>query len=310
MILALAGGVGGARLANGLAGISPPGELAVVVNTADDFEHLGLRISPDLDTVTYTLSGRNNRELGWGLAGESWAFLDMLGELGGEDWFRLGDRDMAVHVLRTSLLRDSTLSAVTADFTRKLGIPHPIIPMSDDPVRSMVMTDRGELPFQHYFVRYQCSPRFCSIRFEGIGQARPSEGFLAALDNPGLEAIVICPSNPVLSIDPILALPGIRARLERCEAPIVAVSPFIGGKAVKGPAGKIMEELGLPATADTLIGHYGGLLDGLVINRGDGADAPRGRPAILATDTLMRDDADQARLAGEVLAFARRLARG
>lgn len=310
MILALAGGVGGARLANGLAAISQPGDLAIVVNTADDFEHLGLHISPDLDTVTYTLSGRNNREMGWGIAGESWAFLEMLGELGGEDWFRLGDRDMAVHVLRTALLGRSTLSQVTATFAQNLGIAHSIIPMSDDPVRSMVLTDQGELTFQHYFVKHQCVPRFCSIRFEGVEQARPSEGFLAALDHPELEAIVICPSNPVLSIDPILAIPGVRDRLERRQVPIVAVSPFIGGKAVKGPAGKIMAELGLPASAETLIHHYGGLLNGLVIDSGDGATTPEGRPGILATDTLMREDGDQSRLAGEVLAFARILGRG
>ncbi len=310
MILALAGGVGGARLANGLAAISQPGELRIVVNTADDFDHLGLRICPDLDTVTYTLAGRNNRELGWGIAGESWAFLDMLGELGGEDWFRLGDRDMAMHVLRTAFLREQTLSEVTARLTQRLGITHPIIPMSDDPVRSMVLTDEGELPFQHYFVRRQCAPRFQSIRFEGVDKARPSAGFLAALDDPALEAIVICPSNPVLSIDPILALPGLRHRLEQRRVPVVAVSPFIGGKAVKGPAAKIMAELGMAATAETIIRHYRGLLDGLVIDHADAEEAAAGHPAILATDTLMRDDEDQARLAREVLAFARTVARG
>jgi LPPG:FO 2-phospho-L-lactate transferase len=310
MILALAGGVGGARLANGLASILPAEELAVVVNTADDFDHLGLRICPDLDTVTYTLAGRNNRELGWGIAGESWAFLEMLGELGGENWFRLGDRDIAMHVLRTNLLRELTLSDVTARLTRRLGIVHPIIPMSDDPVRSMVLTDEGELPFQHYFVRRQCAPRFHSIRFEGVDRAQPSAGFLDALQSDALEAIVICPSNPVLSIDPILSLPGVRALLERRSVPLVAVSPFIGGKAVKGPAAKIMGELGMAATAERIIRHYGGLLDGLVIDRSDADSAIDGDPAILATDSLMRDDEDQARLAREVIGFARAIARG
>jgi LPPG:FO 2-phospho-L-lactate transferase len=309
VILALAGGVGGARLANGLARISRIGDLSVVVNTADDFDHLGLRICPDLDTVTYTLAGRNNRELGWGIAGESWAFLEMLGELGGEDWFRLGDRDIAMHVLRTSLLRELTLSEVTSRLTQHLGVEHPIIPMSDDPVRSMVSTDEGELPFQHYFVRRQCAPRFQSIRFDGIAQARPSTAFMAALENPTLEAVVICPSNPVLSIDPILALPGVSERLAGLAVPVIAVSPFIGGKAVKGPAAKIMAELGLEATAATIIRHYGGLLDGLVIDHADAESPTDGGVAMLMTDALMRNDDDQARLAREVIAFARTVAR-
>lgn len=310
MILALAGGVGGARLANGLAAVSQPGELAVIVNTADDFDHLGLRICPDLDTVTYTLSGRNNRELGWGVAGESWNFLEALGELGGEDWFRLGDRDMALHIQRGILLRQMSLSEATAQITSRLGIAHPIIPMSDDPVRSMVLTDEGELAFQEYFVRRQCAPVFRSIRFEGVEAARPSPAFIAALANPALQAIVVCPSNPVLSIAPILALPGLRALLEQRIVPLVAVSPFIGGKAVKGPAGKIMGELGLAASADTIIDQYGGLLDGLVIDRADADGVCQTGPAILATDILMRDDADQARLAAETIAFAHSLSRG
>lgn len=310
MILALAGGVGGARLANGLAAILPPSELTIAVNTADDFDHLGLRICPDLDTVMYTLSGRNNRELGWGIAGESWAFMEMLGELGGDTWFRLGDRDMAVHVLRTQMLRTATLSAVTAHLTGRLGIAHRIVPMSDDPVASMVQTDEGELPFQDYFVRRQCAPAFRAIRFAGVDKARPSAGLLAALDDPVLEAIVICPSNPVLSIDPILALPGVRERLAARTVPIVAVSPFIGGKAVKGPAAKIMAELGLAASTGTIVSHYGALLDGLVVDHADAEEGAPYWPRLFATDTLMQGDADQARLAGEVLAFARGLTNG
>lgn len=309
MILALAGGVGGARLANGLAKIVPPSDLTVVVNTADDFDHLGLRICPDLDTVTYTLAGRNNRELGWGIEGESWAFLEMLGQLGGEDWFRLGDRDIAVHVLRTHLLRDLTLSQVTQQLTKRLGIDHPIVPMTDDPVRSMVSTDEGELPFQHYFVGRQCAPRFQSIRFDGIEHARPGDGFLAVLDDPALEAVVICPSNPVLSIDPILSLHGVRDRLAKLAVPVIAVSPFIGGKAVKGPAAKIMAELGMDASADTIIRHYSGLLDGLVVDHADAESAVSAETSILVTGTLMRDDDDQARLAREVVAFARTFTR-
>lgn len=306
MIVALAGGVGGARLANGLAAVLPPSELTVVVNTGDDFEHLGLAICPDLDTVTYTLAGLNDRERGWGVQGESWAFMHALKRLGGEDWFLLGDQDLATHVLRTEALRAGrTLSEVTAEFARRLGIGAAILPMSDDPVRSVVETDEGALPFQHYFVRRRCEPRFTGIRFECAEQASPAPGVLTALESPALEAIVICPSNPVLSLGPILAVPGIRERLAARRVPAVAVSPFIGGEAVKGPAAKIMTELGLKAEAATLLSFYEGLIDGLVTDRGD-ARPPC--PA-LATDTLMRDDADQARLATEVLEFARSLKR-
>jgi LPPG:FO 2-phospho-L-lactate transferase len=304
MILALAGGVGGAKLANGLAAILDPDTLTIAVNTGDDFDHLGLRICPDIDTITYTLAGRNNRELGWGLEGESWAFMDMLGTLGGETWFRLGDRDMATHVLRTMLLHEHSLSTVTAQLATRLGIRHRIVPMSDDPMRSMVLTDEGELPFQDYFVRRQCAPRFHSIRFDGIETARPSQGLMAALDDPALTAIILCPSNPLLSIAPILAVPSVRERLEQRRVPLVAVSPFIGGKAVKGPAAKIMMELDLPTTAATIADHYGALLDGLVIDGADSASAPANGPALLVTNTLMRDSADQARLAQETVAFA------
>lgn len=310
MILALAGGVGGAKLANGLAAALPPGELVVVVNTGDDFEHLGLSICPDIDTVTYTLGGINNRALGWGQQGESWAFMDAVRTLGGADWFALGDRDLATHVLRSVRLRaGESLSAVTADIAGRLGIAQRIVPMSDDPVRSMVDTDEGELPFQEYFVKRRCEPRFIGIRFHGASEARPSPGFLAALDDPALEAIIFCPSNPMLSIAPILAVPGIARRLAARRVPCVAVSPFIGGKAVKGPAAKIMAELGLPTTPAGLAAHYGDLLDGLIIDRADGGSGSS-TPALLATDSLMRDEADQQRLATETIAFARGLAAG
>jgi LPPG:FO 2-phospho-L-lactate transferase len=309
-VLALAGGVGGAKLANGLAAILPPGELTVVVNTGDDFEHMGLTICPDIDTVTYTLAGINDLQQGWGLAGESWAFMDAVGTLGGKTWFRLGDRDMATHVLRTARLRTESLSTITADFAERLGIRQRIVPMSDDRVRSIVSTDEGDLPFQDYFVRRHCAPRFHAIRFEGAEQSRPSSRFLAALDDPALEAIVFCPSNPILSIAPILAVPGIRERILGRRVPCVALSPFIAGQAVKGPAAKIMAELGLATTPEALADHYGGLIDGLVIDRTDDISHARGdAPALLATDSLMRGADDQRRLAGEVLEFARRLAK-
>lgn len=304
MILALAGGVGGAKLANGLAANLAPEELLIAVNTGDDFEHLGLPICPDLDTVAYTLAGINDPVQGWGIAGESWAFMDAMAGLGGETWFRLGDRDLATHVRRRALLAEHSLSDVTATLTRALGIRHAIVPMSDAPVRSIVSTDEGDLPFQDYFVRLQCRPRFHAIRFDGAESATASPGFAAALANPALEAIVICPSNPILSIAPILSVPGVRDAIKGARVPIVAVSPFIGGQAVKGPAAKIMAELGLATTPEAVFAQYDGLLDGLVIDRADAADAT---PAMLVTDTLMRDPGDQHRLAAETIAFARSL---
>ncbi|MGC4252679.1 MAG: 2-phospho-L-lactate transferase [Sphingobium sp.] len=306
-ILALAGGVGGAKLANGLAAILPPETLTVAVNTGDDFEHMGLLICPDLDSVTYALAGMNNTELGWGVAGESWAFMDATARLGGDTWFRLGDRDLATHILRRQLLQQGSLSTATDDIRRRLGIEQRIVPMSDDSVRSIVSTDRGDLAFQDYFVRYQCAPRFLSIRFQGAETAKPSAGLLAAFDDPALEAIILCPSNPLLSIAPILAVPGVRDRLARRAVPCVALSPFISGQAVKGPAAKIMAELGIAPTPAAVAAHYDGLIDGLVIDAADAGAMPGERPALFATDILMRDPADQQRLAGEVLDFARSL---
>lgn len=309
MILALAGGVGGARLANGLAHILPAGELTVAVNVGDDFTHLGLPICPDIDTVTYTLAGRNNRELGWGINGESWAFMDELKALGGPDWFNLGDRDLAKHVMRGEWLRQGwSLSAVTAELARRQGITQTIVPMSDDPVRSMVLTDAGELPFQDYFVRQRCEPRFMAIRFDGAEQAQISAGLAAALADPALEAIVVCPSNPVLSIGPFLAVPQIAAALRARQVPCVAVSPFIGGEAVKGPAAKIMRELGEQPGAACLARHYAGVVDAVLCDHGDpvAGQAIEGM-TFRAADTLMRDDGDQQRLAREVLTLARGL---
>lgn len=306
MIVALAGGVGGAKLAAGLATVLPPEELLIAVNVGDDFEHLGLTVCPDLDTVTYTLAGIANRTQGWGLEGETWNFMAMLRDLGGEDWFNLGDRDMALHVLRTQRLKTQTLSTVTADIAASLGIRHRIAPVSDDPVRSMVETDEGELAFQDYFVRRRCEPRFLSIRYDRADVATPSPALAEAFSNPALEAIIICPSNPFLSIGPILAIPGIRRALESRRVPVVAVSPFIGGKAVKGPAAKIMNERGFEATPSAVVDYYAGLLDGLVIDHADAA-LPCTGPAILADDTLMRDAADRERLARITLDFARSL---
>jgi LPPG:FO 2-phospho-L-lactate transferase len=312
MILALAGGVGGAKLANGLAQRRPDA-LVVAVNTGDDFEHLGLHVSPDLDTVMYTLAGLNNVETGWGRAGETWQFMAALGALGGETWFNLGDLDLATHIERTRrLTAGETLSTVTADFCARLGIRARIVPMTDQPVRTMVQSDGGWLPFQDYFVRLRCAPRVTGFRFAGVAIATPSAGFLQALTDPALAAIVICPSNPFVSVDPILSVTGVRELLARRRAPLVAVSPIVGGKAIKGPALKMLQELGLDPSARGVARLYGKLLDGFVIDHQDAAvrgDIEALGMAVHVADTIMTDPAAQARLAETVLDFAQLLSR-
>jgi LPPG:FO 2-phospho-L-lactate transferase len=305
MIIALAGGVGGARLAHGLARALPEGELTVIVNTGDDFVHLGLHICPDPDTVLYTLSELADPERGWGLKGETFHAMGALGRLGGENWFALGDRDLATHIERTRrLAAGESLSAITADFAARLGIRQHIVPMSDDPIRTIVHTNEGILPFQDYFVRLHCTPQVESLTFEGAAAATPSPGLRAAMTSETLRGIIICPSNPFLSIDPILAVPGVRPWLEARRVPCIAVSPLIGGKAVKGPAAKIMAELKLDATPRAIAQHYHGLIDGLMI---DDADTAAAFGQCLVTNTLMRDIADRERLAGEALAYLEQL---
>ena len=309
MIVALAGGVGGAKLANGLSKILDHGQLHVVVNTGDDFEHFGLPISPDLDTVTYTLAGLNDTDSGWGLADETWEFMDALERLGGEGWFRLGDRDLATHVMRATFLdKGLTLSDVTTRIACSLGVKHPIIPMSDEKIRTVVETDAGLMPFQVYFVREQCIPVTKQVHYEGASQAAPSKAFVAALEHDDLDAIKICPSNPFLSIAPILALPTIRARLASHNAPVIAVSPIIGGQAVKGPAAKILKELNLDVSASGVARYYADLLDGIVI---DAQDAALSRSLseeglqVLETGILMKSVHDQIRLARAVVEFSK-----
>lgn len=308
-VLALAGGVGGAKLARGLAMTLPPEALRVVVNTGDDFEHLGLHVSPDIDTVMYTLAGRNNLETGWGLAGETWAFMEALEALGGETWFKLGDQDLATHIERTRLLAEGqTLGAVTAALAARFGVTHAIVPMSDDPVATMLDTDQGRLAFQDYFVRRRAEPEVNGIDFAGIDAAAANPSFRAGLADDALTAIILCPSNPVLSILPILDLPDVRALVGRRRVPLVAVSPIIGGKAVKGPAAAVMRSLGHTPSAAGVAAFYRDLaLDGLVIDTVDADAAEAIRAAgteVLVTDALMRDADDSARLATEVLAFA------
>lgn len=306
-VVALCGGIGGAKLALGLERVLGP-KLTVIVNTGDDFEHLGLHISPDLDTVLYTLSDLSDPERGWGRAGETWQFMEALAGLGGEAWFQLGDRDLAIHVLRTEWLRSGrSLSEFAAATAERLGIKARIVPMSDDPVRTVVHTSEGRLPFQRYFVERRCEPAVERIMFDGAAEARPAPEALATLSRPDLEAVIICPSNPYLSVDPILAVPGLREALAQAPAPVVAVSPIIGGKAVKGPTTKIMAELGFATTSAAIAAHYGDLIDGLVIDETDVADASIAGCAVEIAPTLMRDLRDKETLARRVLAFTQRL---
>lgn len=291
MILALAGGVGGARLAQGLVQVLSPDDLAIAVNVGDDFEHLGLHVCPDLDTVTYTLAGVHNTEAGWGRAGETWHFMEALERLGGETWFRLGDRDLAVHIERTRRLRaGETLSAITADLCAHLGVRHPVMPATDQRLRTRVLTDAGELEFQDYFVRRRCEPVLRALRFDGAEAALPSPALRALIDGGNITGIVICPSNPWLSIAPMLAIKAVGELVASRRVPVVAVSPIIAGRAVKGPAAKIMRELGGGSDALGVVNYYGARVDGWVIDQQDAALAGAIEAAghrVLTTDTLM-----------------------
>ncbi len=308
-VLALSGGIGGAKLALGLYRVLPPDSLTVVANTGDDFEYLGLSVSPDLDTLLYTLAGVDNPTTGWGRRDETWTFMAALESLGGETWFRLGDGDLATHVERTRrLAAGESLSAIADDFRRRLGISARLLPMSDDPVRTRLLTGAGWLDFQDYFVHRQCAPAVREIVFAGAAAACPHPALLAALGDESLRGVVICPSNPFISIDPILALPGVREALRFCRAPVVAVSPIIGGQAVKGPTGKMMAELGLPVEAAAVARHYGDLLDGYVADAADTGNIGDVGVPVTLTQSLMHTLADREALARAVLAAADRLA--
>lgn len=303
-ITALAGGVGGAKLAHGFAQILPPEDLTVIVNTGDDFEHLGLYICPDLDTVCYTLAGLANPETGWGRAGESWQAISNVEKLGGPAWFRLGDQDLATHIERTRRLRNGeSLSKITADFCKAWNVQHKILPMTDEPVRTIVETvEHGEVAFQDYFVRLRCEPQVKGFRFDGIESARPAPGVIEAIKES--DAVVICPSNPWVSIQPILAVTGLRSALEAKK--IAAVSPIVGGRAIKGPAAKMYRELGIQPSAKAVAQQYEGLLNGFVLDKED-AQLEEGIRRLnmqtLVTDTLMTSFENRARLARDALHF-------
>ena len=308
-IVALSGGIGGAKLANGLNEIVAGDQLSVIVNTGDDFEHLGLHICPDIDTMIYTLAGVNNPVTGWGRDGESWSFMSALAELAGADWFQLGDKDLAQNVLRTSKLSSgATLSEVTAYLAKQFSLKASIVPMTDDKVRTMVATSLGTMEFQHYFVRSQCEPLVRSIYFENAEKASPAPAFAEILESDSIDAFVICPSNPYLSIDPILSVPGVREGLQNNKAPVIAVSPIVSGDSLKGPTSKIMSELGIECSATQIARHYTNLIDTLIIDSRDEAlQKPiesLGIRAVVA-DIEMQNKHDQCKLADRVVQEAK-----
>jgi LPPG:FO 2-phospho-L-lactate transferase len=312
-IVALCGGVGGAKLADGLQQVLAPGALSVIVNTGDDFEHRGLPICPDLDTVLYTLAGVANADQGWGRAEETWRVQTEWRELGVDTWFQLGDRDIALHLYRRELQSQGmTLTQITAVLARRLRVATELLPMCDQPAPTTVSTELGELPFQEYFVKHRCAPTVRGFRYGGERGAMPDE-MRAALERPDLDGIVLCPSNPYLSIAPILAVPGVRDLLVRAQVPVIAVSPLIGGTAVKGPAAKIMNELELPVSPVEIARQYRDFLDVMLIDEQDRAliavreaDDPEIEPAPI----LMKSPADRRKLAEACLELLRRRSAG
>lgn len=311
-VLALSGGVGGAKLALGLADTLPAGQLHVVVNTGDDFQHLGLHISPDIDTLLYTLSCAADETQGWGLADESWRTMATLEELGGETWFRLGDKDLATHLWRTARLgRGDSLLQLTEVLAQRMGIRSHIHPMCEEPVRTTVRCEGRDLPFQQYFVREQCQPVATGFCFDGIASARPNQRVAGLLAEEAFDAVVVCPSNPYVSIDPILQIPGFWQSLSDNKAPVVLISPIVGGRAIKGPAAKMMAELGVPVTAlgvaQHYCRHYPDLLDHFVIDESDvtlAEDIARLGVAVAVAPTVMNSREDKQRLAQFAVSLA------
>jgi LPPG:FO 2-phospho-L-lactate transferase len=306
-ILCLCGGVGGAKLALGFSQSLPAENLAIAVNTGDDFEHLGFPVCPDIDTVIYTLAGISNRELGWGIEGETWQFMEELKKRGDESWFQLGDKDLETHKLRKQLLMEQkSLSEITDALCKHYGVSCRVFPMTDEPMPTIVNTAEGSLPFQHYFVKFRCKPAVTGFFFSGSDKARPSPPFTEALDDENLDAIVICPSNPFVSIDPILSVPGVREKIARHSARVIAVSPIIGGQAIKGPTAKMMDELDIPRSHGAIASHYQGLIDTLVIDDSDAGELSglgQEHLEVAMTRTLMASDADKQALAKFILSL-------
>ena len=309
--LALSGGIGGAKLALGLEHIFNSPKLMIAGNTGDDFEHFGLNISPDLDTLLYTLSGKSDLERGWGLANETWSFMKVMKEIGGETWFQLGDRDLAIHVERTRRLKEGErLSFITSSFCRKFGVKSHIVPATDDSLKTLVKTPKGILSFQHYFVRDQCSPKILELKYEGLENAQPCPALEEALESSLLETVVVCPSNPFLSIDPILAVKGVREKLKSSNARVLAVSPIVGGDAVKGPTANNLRDLGFSVSAYTIAKYYSDFIDGFMLDKEDENEISRieslGIQVGLA-DTVMTDLQSKIKLAEDVLQFSKTL---
>lgn len=310
-VVALSGGIGGAKLALGLYRVLSRGTLTVVCNPGDDFDHLGLRICPDTDTVLYTLAGVANPETGWGRAGETWTFMQTLADLGGETWFRLGDGDLALHVERTRRLADGEpWSRIAQDIARRLGVHARVVPACDEAVRTVVRTPGGRMAFQHYFVRDRCEPGVTGFDFAGADTARPCDSILEALGDRALRCVVVCPSNPFISIDPILAVPGMRAAIRAAAAPVIGVSPIVGGSAVKGPTAKMMRELGFDVANREIERHYMGVVDAWIVDSADSEDAAGFDCPVRIAPTLMRTDTDKDALAANVLDFAAELRHG
>ena len=311
-VVTLTGGVGGAKLVQGQSHIVEGKDLVVVCNTGDDFDHLGLRVCPDIDSVLYALAGLSDQIRGWGRKDETWTFMEALGGIGGPDWFNLGDRDLATHVLRTDLIREGgSLSQVTTNLAERMGIKATILPMSNDPVPTIVLTENGKLAFQHYFVREQCKPEVTGFMSDGISNANALPQVIMGLQT-NLKAVLIAPSNPYVSVDPILNIPGMRDAIFGASAPVVAVSPIIGGQAVKGPAAKMMKELGKDVSVLGIAQHYRGLIDGLVIDAVDAGSAAEIEDmgiSVHVTQTIMSDVQSKIDLSKFCLDFASELTR-
>ena len=312
-VLVLSGGVGGAKMVWGLAQCVPGENLVVVVNTADDFEHLGLYISPDADTVLYTLAGRANHESGWGRADESWRVLDELDALGGPSWFRLGDLDLATHLYRRARLDEgATLTDVCAELSARWGVQSKILPMSDQVVRTMITARANDgsetcMKFQEYFVRHQCAPTLVSVAFDRSADARPNKILMQLLQKQQVSAVIIAPSNPIVSINPILCFPEVRHALCALKAPVVAVSPIVGGRAIKGPLAKMLSELGTTPSVGAVAEYYADFLDGFIIDEADTDQREQLAMPVRIAPTVMNTPEQKTHLAQIALEFCARL---
>ncbi|MCZ6802388.1 MAG: 2-phospho-L-lactate transferase [Proteobacteria bacterium] len=309
--LALSGGVGGAKLVLGLSQVLDPEQLLVVANTGDDFQHLGLSVSPDIDTLIYTLSGLNNKELGWGRQDESWNFMQTCEALAMDTWFRLGDKDLALHLFRTQALAQGlTLSEVTRELCERFNIKTQIVPMSDGPVSTFVNTTLGRLPFQEYFVKHRCLPEVNGFEYAGIDSAKMSSSFEQSLDDPALQAVIICPSNPFLSVQPILSLARVRKKLKEIKPPMIVVSPVVEGQALKGPTAKMMKELNIDCNVSGVVELYADIADGIVIDNKDSVYMEQIESTGIRVHTcniVMQSLQDRIDLAREVLHFSKTL---